>query len=105
MTWFILILGAGWPLAAYCAYEWWKADLDTQILEERCHHLIKLQQKAHAAMTPPRPRPTPQHWGTRPYDRLVADLGLTPLPDPPSLTAVPTEAEGREAHSHATKGR
>jgi len=106
MTGFVLIVSLGWPVAAYCAYQWWKADMDVDILEQRCEHLVRLLERARDAMRGRvQARPAPRHWGERPYDRIVADMGLNQPPDhPPTLSVVPDAADGREAHSHAERG-
>jgi hypothetical protein len=104
------ILGLGWVVAVFCAYQWWQADMDATIAEERVAYLVK---KAHAARQAPTPRRSDSidHnlWGPRPYDRLVADMGLSPRPDPtpaPRLSFVDAPESDRGAiHSHAEKGR
>jgi hypothetical protein len=110
MTIFALIVALGWPLAAYCAYQWWLADQDVAVLEMRVQHLVELQYQAHDAMRPRHGRrrgePTPidfQHVEDAVIDRLAADTGVRVIPER-TLTVVSDTPTSREAHSHAEKG-
>lgn len=114
----ILIVTLGWPLAAFCAYQWWQADGDAAEAEHILAQAVRQNRKlfaenlalrnaldtAYGAMKPEKTKPNPRYWGGRPLDRLMRHMDVVPTPDPPRLRVVDDTPSPAEVHSHATKG-